>query len=111
TVINGDFSKQLQFESLGNQIYIPESFLSKDSKARVEFEFKQESGTIMLELFNGYKSKIANEYLRYEILVNDNIVMYEDMSKWNLPNRSEEHTSELQSRFDLVCRLLLDKKN
>src|SRR5699024_11644091 len=27
------------------------------------------------------------------------------------PNaRSEEHTSELQSRFDLVCRLLLEKK-
>src|SRR5207249_8750270 len=28
-----------------------------------------------------------------------------------LTNRSEEHTSELQSRFDLVCRLLLEKKN
>src|SRR5699024_12070173 len=27
-----------------------------------------------------------------------------------LPRRSEEHTSELQSRFDLVCRLLLEKK-
>src|SRR5206468_10820567 len=26
-------------------------------------------------------------------------------------NRSEEHTSELQSRSDLVCRLLLEKKN
>src|SRR5438067_10435530 len=26
------------------------------------------------------------------------------------PARSEEHTSELQSRFDLVCRLLLEKK-
>src|SRR2546421_6580652 len=26
------------------------------------------------------------------------------------PNRSEEHTSELQSRSDLVCRLLLEKK-
>src|SRR5699024_11747274 len=25
-------------------------------------------------------------------------------------SRSEEHTSELQSRFDLVCRLLLDNK-
>src|SRR5438067_3214467 len=25
--------------------------------------------------------------------------------------RSEEHTSELQSRFELVCRLLLEKKN
>src|SRR6266513_6269799 len=27
-----------------------------------------------------------------------------------LPSRSEEHTSELQSRFDLVCRLLLENK-
>src|SRR6266513_6442464 len=26
-------------------------------------------------------------------------------------SRSEEHTSELQSRFDLVCRLPLEKKN
>src|SRR6266705_4931393 len=25
--------------------------------------------------------------------------------------RSEEHTSELQSPYDLVCRLLLEKKN
>src|SRR5207249_6278865 len=25
-------------------------------------------------------------------------------------SRSEEHTSELQSRFDIVCRLLLEKK-
>src|SRR5207249_5937459 len=29
-------------------------------------------------------------------------------AKWL--HRSEEHTSELQSRFDLVCRLLLEKK-
>src|SRR5699024_11309330 len=28
----------------------------------------------------------------------------------NSADRSEEHTSELQSRFDLVCRLLLEKK-
>src|SRR5699024_12332698 len=27
----------------------------------------------------------------------------------NPTSRSEEHTSELQSRFDLVCRLLLEK--
>src|SRR5207248_9279038 len=26
-------------------------------------------------------------------------------------SRSEEHTSELQSPYDLVCRLLLEKKN
>src|SRR3989440_11904245 len=29
---------------------------------------------------------------------------------WTIEHRSEEHTSELQSRSDLVCRLLLEKK-
>src|SRR5699024_11865309 len=32
------------------------------------------------------------------------------ISEDNQAFRSEEHTSELQSRFDLVCRLLLEKK-
>src|SRR5699024_898636 len=32
-----------------------------------------------------------------------------DLSIDYLEERSEEHTSELQSRFDLVCRLLLEK--
>src|SRR5438067_10535092 len=32
------------------------------------------------------------------------------VNKGNALRRSEEHTSELQSRFDLVCRLLLEKK-
>src|SRR5207247_7893232 len=31
-------------------------------------------------------------------------------SFWLSHRRSEEHTSELQSRVDLVCRLLLEKK-
>src|SRR5215211_9512211 len=31
-------------------------------------------------------------------------------SSRNLASRSEEHTSELQSHSDLVCRLLLEKK-
>src|SRR3712207_8941618 len=31
-------------------------------------------------------------------------------SKWRVVARSEEHTSELQSRQYLVCRLLLEKK-
>src|SRR5699024_11447951 len=33
-----------------------------------------------------------------------------DMLQGSGMERSEEHTSELQSRFDLVCRLLLEKK-
>src|SRR2546427_7656772 len=34
-----------------------------------------------------------------------------DTQPWNVENlRSEEHTSELQSQSNLVCRLLLEKK-
>src|SRR5205809_3492795 len=37
---------------------------------------------------------------------------HRDASCWSTPpRRSEEHTSELQSRLHLVCRLLLEKKN
>src|SRR5699024_11943405 len=39
------------------------------------------------------------------------MIMGERMFDNRTLTRSEEHTSELQSRFDLVCRLLLEKKN
>src|SRR5690349_23433293 len=34
-----------------------------------------------------------------------------DYARHKIGGRSEEHTSELQSRRELVCRLLLEKKN
>src|SRR2546422_7769040 len=37
------------------------------------------------------------------------LVLTEPPPRWH-PGRSEEHTSELQSRLHLVCRLLLEKK-
>src|SRR5699024_11386063 len=37
-----------------------------------------------------------------------NIVPYQTFDTKDGQMRSEEHTSELQSRFDLVCRLLLE---
>src|SRR5690554_7469070 len=36
--------------------------------------------------------------------------MYEEVAGKGIKGRSEEHTSELQSRPHLVCRLLLEKK-
>src|SRR5690606_41057811 len=42
--------------------------------------------------------KMSNRYIR-------------DMKILFAQSRSEEHTSELQSRENLVCRLLLEKKN
>src|SRR5439155_2011685 len=42
----------------------------------------------------------------------EGLIAYSNGSSLNLVrSRSEEHTSELQSRGHLVCRLLLEKKN
>src|SRR5699024_11820459 len=53
------------------------------------------------EIHDGPAQMLANILIRSEIA---------DLSfkKGEIEKRSEEHTSELQSRFDLVCRLLLE---
>src|SRR5690554_6968904 len=52
-----------------------------------------------LDLELGINQAIAIEMIHNYSLIHD-----------DLPSRSEEHTSELQSRPHLVCRLLLEKK-
>src|SRR5439155_26284277 len=61
-------------------------------------------------LFELRRRKDADE-LRMLRRANDaNRAMYERARQIAEPGRSEEHTSELQSRGHLVCRLLLEKK-
>src|SRR5262249_61087566 len=52
--------------------------------------------------FGGQRHRALPEPERYRVLV--------ELLPW-LRSRSEEHTSELQSLTNLVCRLLLEKKN
>src|SRR5690349_23867671 len=51
----------------------------------------------------------ASTLSRYDETIPSNFAACEAMNGDDDP-RSEEHTSELQSRRDLVCRLLLEKK-
>src|SRR3989454_9172915 len=53
--------------------------------------------------------------VRPQLVVGDGAMLYADVVRaWSgadpVPLRSEEHTSELQSPCNLVCRLLLEKK-
>src|SRR2546428_4455417 len=50
---------------------------------------------------NGYRTLNEGETVEFES---------RRSARTHPPPRSEEHTSELQSRSDLVCRLLLEKK-
>src|SRR5690625_5623783 len=52
---------------------------------------------------------IIGSALRVDAQAEEN-AMLESLLAFNREERSEEHTSELQSRGHLVCRLLLEKK-
>src|SRR2546421_9338762 len=47
---------------------------------------------------------------RFKVSSLDEATMQHLNKAWHRLDRSEEHTSELQSRSELVCRLLLEKK-
>src|SRR5207248_4062721 len=53
-----------------------------------------------------------DEHERYQALaaLSDDVVVEQRGTVRARQSRSEEHTSELQSPYDLVCRLLLEKK-
>src|SRR5699024_9343161 len=63
-----------------------------------------------LGIVNPYHLKLNIEQANVPIIVDAGIGSPIDCVR-AMEMRSEEHTSELQSRFDLVCRLLLEKKN
>src|SRR3989442_11927261 len=56
--------------------------------------------------------QLGKDEVKLSLFADDMIVYLENpiVSAQNLLKRSEEHTSELQSRPHLVCRLLLEKK-
>src|SRR5438874_7013580 len=64
------------------------------------------SGTQYLRWSHGVPTVVAEANL-----VAGDIVSVRVRAAHGASLRSEEHTSELQSRRDLVCRLLLEKKN
>src|SRR2546428_7573903 len=56
-----------------------------------------------------------NRLINFQAMVDAGTISPQDMDLFRIVDspeegRSEEHTSELQSRSDLVCRLLLEKK-
>src|SRR5699024_12148005 len=87
----GNYFSFLKKSRKGRLIMIP---IEKTVKMSNQISFRIPS--LWREELNFIQGNIAKIHIRNNaILINA---------------RSEEHTSELQSRFDLVCRLLLEKK-
>src|SRR5699024_2926762 len=86
----------------GKHIYFKCSFHEETHDAECDYASEQENKeAIKKEFSNVYGSISKSDIINLKKVHNHN------KSKNNNSFRSEEHTSELQSRFDLVCRLLL----
>src|SRR5690606_40375553 len=103
------------------------SFISEKNIARGSFEeleiekdfyvltYRNESG-----VFEALEREIDSSFIQFHYCVKGSskfvfnegryALDIQDENSLLLYNRSEEHTSELQSRENLVCRLLLEKK-
>src|SRR5689334_23858553 len=64
--------------------------------------FRSDAGTEALTLLCQALCFLSRTLFLIELIINPTVKI--------IPARSEEHTSELQSQFHLVCRLLLEKK-
>src|SRR5436309_11755919 len=61
-------------------------------------------------LTDNYHGTINAEQVKSAAKAGQAHVWSRGVARWFIDLRSEEHTSELQSRENLVCRLLLEKK-
>src|SRR5690606_41054473 len=80
-------------------------FIGYTTKTSDKLEFKK--GQAALDV--GILSIAPDAELLEGVTVEGQIPLYENKIDKLVYNRSEEHTSELQSRENLVCRLLLEK--
>src|SRR3712207_7685766 len=86
-------------------------FRSPGTRAYIGDAFANPGGA---EICSGFFELFAGAPLDYEYTYDEMKVVVEGefhLTDLDSGQRSEEHTSELQSRQYLVCRLLLEKKN
>src|SRR5690349_5990833 len=74
-------------------------------------------GGVLADRFDRRKTLLVSQYIQMTTAFTLAVLVFFGLSRvWPImllsfiTGRSEEHTSELQSRRDLVCRLLLEKK-
>src|SRR5699024_11537819 len=93
--------------------------MQRPSIRSASFPCKDNTPCAPLSIWNGHGPRNAGNFcegwVKEAFVFNFfKIVCYTGLEMQNIKSnfqvRSEEHTSELQSRFDLVCRLLLEKK-
>src|SRR5690625_5699924 len=84
--------------------------MAVDDAVDVLNEFDKDKVASFLTIMDNEAANEIKHLLHYEEKTAGSIMTTEYVAFFQKQKRSEEHTSELQSRGHLVCRLLLEKK-
>src|SRR5688572_32350404 len=74
------------------------------------FRSQQVKVTEPFDRMTGLDTNFPADFRQKALTLNTNAAVVFSVSAFCRKSRSEEHTSELQSQSNLVCRLLLEKK-
>src|SRR2546430_13471839 len=83
----------------------------KSPLTRMPFALRTSPPVARLNRWSDQTAISANPSWRLRICSHMGKEGFAEIAVWSDQRRSEEHTSELQSQSNLVCRLLLEKKN
>src|SRR2546430_8324332 len=83
---------------------------ASDGRTAVEVTRQHEPNVAVLDIMMPLLNGIDAARQIVEACPGTQVVMLTALEQERLVTRSEEHTSELQSQSNLVCRLLLEKK-
>src|SRR5699024_12440326 len=79
---------------------IPQGILNHSQQQTQQSQQQQQLALLRQQIAQQNQQQAQQQQQQHHMTISSSV----------LGGRSEEHTSELQSRFDLVCRLLLEKK-
>src|SRR5699024_11271343 len=101
-----EFEQRLQMQGLTKEMYFQFSGQDEDAlkeQMREDAEKRVKTNLTLEAIAKAEDIEATDDDVNEEL---ENMA-----SQYNMEVRSEEHTSELQSRFELVCRLVLVKRN
>lgn len=81
-VYNATGKELYQYKATENIMYIPEQYIKKENYAETVFTFRLDKGYADIKLLSQYLNPNGSNYLQYQIYINENIVLIEDISKW-----------------------------
>lgn len=74
------------YNTSDNTLKIPYNYISDNNYSKTDITFSLNQGYIEMSILSKYNNQNATDHLKYQILVNNKVVLEEDMSSWDFDN-------------------------